>query len=260
MPGTGTRSRRRRAAASARRPSPPVAPVPERLERTREPCPVLSVAVPTAHCQAARRLSCSCSCRSSQRCRTSRPTAWPPPLPRRCSGWHGAAERLGHPHCWPACPGRTGATSPAAGSGPCRPAVPPPHQRLVHETSQQVEHVGGLEPRAPGRRTRAARVGADRLGGLQRAAPGEDRQAGEERAAPARQQVVAPVHGRLEGLVARQGGAAAPRQEPEAVLQPRPASCSGGSTRTRAAANSMASGIPSSRAQICGHRGRVLRR
>ena len=47
--------------------------------------------------------------------------------------------------------------------------------------------------------------------------------------------------------MARQGRAAAAGQQPEAVIQPRQ-KCAGGSTRTRAAASSIARGMPSSRA------------
>ena len=95
------------------------------------------------------------------------------------------------------------------------------HQRLVHQPREQVQHLP--------RRHRVARVaGAARphgLGRLQgeaaRRAPGEDGQAPEQGPLRLGEEVVAPVDGRLEGLLPAQGGAPAPGQQAEPVTQAR---------------------------------------
>ena len=83
------------------------------------------------------------------------------------------------------------------------------HERSVHEPSQEVQHVRFVD--------RPAR--ADGLGRLEAEATGEDREAAKERLLVRGEQVVAPVHGRPERLVARHRDAAAARQETEAVIQ-----------------------------------------
>src|SRR5262249_50077436 len=63
------------------------------------------------------------------------------------------------------------------------------------------------------------------------------------------EQGVAPVDQGVQGLLSRQCRAVAGGQETEAFMRPR-ASCSSDNTLSRGTANSMASGIPSSRWQI----------
>ncbi len=63
-------------------------------------------------------------------------------------------------------------------------------------------------------------VGADGLGRGEVAAAGEHRQPGEQAAFVLEQQVVAPVHHRPERLLAGQGGAGTPGEQPEAVAEP----------------------------------------
>ena len=81
---------------------------------------------------------------------------------------------------------------------------------LVDQPAEHVEDLAG----------RHLVVGADRLGGGQLAAAGEHRQPGEQAAFVLEQQVVAPVHHRPQGLLAGQGGAGAPGEQPEAVVEP----------------------------------------
>ena len=96
------------------------------------------------------------------------------------------------------------------------------HERLVHQSGEQVDH-GERGHRArrrlPG--VRAFRgVRAHRLGRLQRPAPGEDRQPAQQGPLGRGEQLVAPVQGRRQRPVPGQGGPAAARQQPEAVVQP----------------------------------------
>jgi hypothetical protein len=82
-------------------------------------------------------------------------------------------------------------------------------QGLLHQPGQQLDHRGRLD----------LPTGAHGLGGVQREAPREDRQPIEEDPLLVGQEVVAPVDRRLQGLLAGQRGAAAPRQHPEPVLE-----------------------------------------
>ena len=112
-------------------------------------------------------------------------------------------------------------------------------QRLVDQPRDQ--------PRDPAAVDGAA--GADLLGGLQGEAAGEDGQAPEEHALLAGEQVVAPVDGGAQRLLARARRAAATGQDVEAVAE----ACRDLVEReraTRAAASSMASGMPSRRRQM----------
>ena len=111
----------------------------------------------------------------------------------------------------PGARGRSGAWSRAGGSGWRRRLLRRRHQRLVDQARQQVQDVPGARP---------SRRRAHLLGRLERPAAGEHRQAGEQ-ALLGRRQVVAPVHRRPQRLVAREGGAAAPGQEAEPVVEPR---------------------------------------
>ena len=81
---------------------------------------------------------------------------------------------------------------------------------LVDQPAQNVEDLCG----------RHLVVGADRLGGVQAAASDEDRQPCEQAALVLEQQVVAPVHHRPKGLLARKGSASPHGEQPEAVVEP----------------------------------------
>ena len=149
----------------------------------------------------------------------------------------------------PAAPARTGAPSPAAGSAR-RPRPAPTSDLSTRCVSRS----------RTSRRSIVA-AGADRFGGLERPAAGEDRQAPQQRALGLGEQVVAPVDQRAQRLLARQRRADRRRS-------------AGGSDRSGARAISLdrqrrarapprarcASGMPSSRRQIVGHRRRVLGR
>jgi hypothetical protein len=62
---------------------------------------------------------------------------------------------------------------------------------------------------------------AHRFGGLQRPASGEHSKSLEQPPLGCAQQVVAPIEGRGQGLVARRGGATDAAQQPEALVEPR---------------------------------------
>src|SRR5436190_16926568 len=83
------------------------------------------------------------------------------------------------------------------------------HHGLVDQVRDDVQHVVLCELVA----------GTDGLSRLEAPAAHEDREAVEESPLLRRQQVIAPVHRRLEGLVPFYSGATAPRQLPETVLQ-----------------------------------------
>ena len=83
------------------------------------------------------------------------------------------------------------------------------------------------------------------------AAAGEDRQAREQPPLRLVEQVVAPGDRVAQRLLARRAGRARRRSAaPSRLAEPRAGSPAGGSSLTRAAASSIASGRPSSRAQI----------
>jgi hypothetical protein len=63
-------------------------------------------------------------------------------------------------------------------------------------------------------------VGSDSLGGVHREVAMENSEASQDDLLRIRQQVIAPVHSRPQGLMARQRGPAAPREEPETVVEP----------------------------------------
>ena len=92
-------------------------------------------------------------------------------------------------------------------------------------------------------------VADDPRGHRDRPAAGEHGQAPEEAAVLVGEEVPAPVDERMERLLARDGRPAAPGQQAEPVAQPQ-AMSSGDMADTRAAASSIASGMPSSRWQI----------
>ena len=141
------------------------------------------------------------------------------------------------------CRGRTGGSSPAAGSAPA------PCRRVLADqraTCRPARPAGrgprrGLEPS----------LGADRLGRLQVEAAGEDAPA-----APSSRRSVRRAAGRSSSRsapAASAGAAARSGCRRSAGGSGRPAaprSAPGDSTRTRAAASSIASGMPSSRRQI----------
>ena len=83
-------------------------------------------------------------------------------------------------------------------------------QGLVGQSAQRIEDLAG----------RHLLVGTDGLGRGQAAAATEHRQPGEQAAFVLEQQVVAPVHHRPERLLAGQGGAGTPGEQPEAVAEP----------------------------------------
>ena len=83
-------------------------------------------------------------------------------------------------------------------------------ERLLDQPRQDV---GDLTPFE-------AVTGAHRLDRGEVEAPGEDGQAAKERPLVVREQLVAPLEGRLERLLARRRRAAARAQQPEAVVQP----------------------------------------
>ena len=83
-------------------------------------------------------------------------------------------------------------------------------QGLVDELAEQAEDVARAD----------ARPGAHDLSCLERRSTDEGRQRPEHAALRVREQVVAPVEGGPERLLARQGGAAAADEESEAVVQP----------------------------------------
>src|SRR3954468_10928590 len=66
------------------------------------------------------------------------------------------------------------------------------HERAVHETAEDVEHLEAIDGAA----------GPDLLGGVEREAPGEHRQRAQQRLLGLREQVVAPLDGRAQGLLA----------------------------------------------------------
>ena len=123
---------------------------------------------------------------------------------------------------------------------------------LVHELRQEVERLSGVELGS----------GADALDRLEREPACEHRQAAEQRLLRLREQVVAPVERRAQRLLARLRRPAASRQEAEPIVEPLRDLVDAERARTRAAASSMASGMPSSRRQIsataaafCGRQG-----
>ncbi len=85
------------------------------------------------------------------------------------------------------------------------------HQRLIDQPRQQIEHVALVD----------AVAAADLLGGLERPAGGEHGQTAEQLTFDMRQQLVAPVHGRLERPLPRDGCARAAGEQAEPVLQTR---------------------------------------
>ena len=89
-------------------------------------------------------------------------------------------------------------------------------------------------------------AGGDLLGRVEREAAGEHREAPEHRALALGQQLVAPVDRRLQRLLAGQHRARAAGEQPEAVVEPG-RDLLDRSPRTRAAASSTASGMPSRR-------------
>ena len=109
-------------------------------------------------------------------------------------------------------------------------------QRLLDQLRLQVDDVAGFD--------RTART--DRFSGLQRPAAREHREALEQLRARFVEQIVAPVDQRAQRLLARQRGAVAGRQQLEAVVQTLQRSSPTDSARARAAASSIASGMPSS--------------
>ena len=88
------------------------------------------------------------------------------------------------------------------------------------------------------------------LGGLERPRRRKHRQSAEQLPFGLRQQLVTPVHRRLECSLPCDGRSRAAGEQSESVLQPRLDLLDGDSTTTRAAASSIARGIPSRRRQI----------
>ena len=76
---------------------------------------------------------------------------------------------------------------------------------LVDQPAEHVEDLAG----------RHLVVGADGLGRGEPAAAGERGQPGEQAAFVGEQQIIAPVHHRAECLLAGQGGAGAPAEQPD---------------------------------------------
>ena len=82
-------------------------------------------------------------------------------------------------------------------------------ERLVHERADRVEGVGAWH----------LIVGADRLDSVEFAAADEDRQAAKQAPLVIEEEVVAPVHDRSQGLLARQRRAGAAGEQREAVVE-----------------------------------------
>ena len=95
------------------------------------------------------------------------------------------------------------------------------------------------------------RVFRDRFEGLEPPASGKNGSGLQQALLFVREQVVAPVDQRAQGLLARQRGAAPAHEQVEAVIQPPGDLFRGKQFGARAAANSIARGMPSSREQIC---------
>ena len=135
--------------------------------------------------------------------------------------------------------GRTGARSRACGSAPRR-GVVHLHERLIHELFEQVEHLHRREPL----------VGHDGLGGIEGERRREDGQTPQQECCRFRRAASGSTRSKLRSS----GGAAARPAGPPAsmpIVLPSPSRiCAGVRTRQRAAASSMASGMPSRRAQI----------
>ena len=85
------------------------------------------------------------------------------------------------------------------------------HQRLADEPRQQIEHVVLVD----------AVASAHLLGGVERPRGRKHRQPAEQLPFDIRQQLVTPVHGRLERPLPCDGRSRAAGQQPEPVLQPR---------------------------------------
>ena len=120
------------------------------------------------------------------------------------------ADRLQHPQ-------------PGAARLPRRFSRRLPHrlqQRLVHQGRKQIVDVGRIDRwrGRPGRRPARTRADHRDRGGRR---PGrEDGEALGQQPFLRREQVPAPLHDRAQRAVPRQGGAAAPGEQPEAVVQP----------------------------------------
>ena len=83
------------------------------------------------------------------------------------------------------------------------------HQALVHQRPEQAGDIQHVQVSGP----------AHRLGGIQAEAAGEHRQARQQQLLGAGQQRIRPVDGGPQRLLAFQRGAAAPRQQPEPLIQ-----------------------------------------
>jgi hypothetical protein len=82
---------------------------------------------------------------------------------------------------------------------------------LSYQFRQQVEHILAIH----------VTIGADPLSRFQRPATREDRQPLQQRTLGFAEQVVAPVEGCHQRLLAREGGAAATGQETEPLVEPK---------------------------------------
>ena len=118
---------------------------------------------------------------------------------------------------------------------------------LSTSPAEQVEHLLRCD----------ALARADRLRGLQRPPTGKDGQPAQQDLLALGEQIMAPIHQRPQGLLAGQGRRELPPVSRRKRSSSRRAICSRPSTRTRAAASSMASGMPSSRQQISARAGAV---
>jgi hypothetical protein len=90
-----------------------------------------------------------------------------------------------------------------------RPDVERKHHRLVDQAIEQVHHVELID----------AIAGTDRLDALQVETPAEHREPVEQRLLLARQEVIRPVDGGEQCLMALAGGAAVSGEEPEPLAE-----------------------------------------
>ena len=87
------------------------------------------------------------------------------------------------------------------------------HQRFVHQLRENIQHSSGLSSNPSS--------AANGFGGLQRRAARKHRQSPQHDALGIGEQVVAPIDRGAQGLLARQGGAAAAGQQAKGIVQPR---------------------------------------